>query len=314
MGRRRWYMGQTSLGKAGCLAGLLALVLLAGAFLVLFTDVGRHGHAVNVRVQPDPLDVEELRRLSPTGHVVALDPAQKAELKGIYADIVQAYSNGQVEVLRDFRRGLPEKVEFIGRDDLIEVGRLFLDVLHVELFEKVNKILAKEPIGEKFHCVGEFEKHVASFLEIVRLYGDIQVRRRARGGLFEHLEAYVFLRLKSYRDGFRAEGRPDMEQAAGRFLAEWIKHIESENGYTRASVIAGIAWARQRGDELMKEPSRTWEDVSQSVVRGRLHMLTLFGYTPKWLDEFSNIPRHAIPNAKPPMKGDAVNSIRTPLY
>ena len=107
--------------------------------------------------------------MSPTGHVVALDPAQKAELKGIYADIVQAYSNGQVEVLRDFRRGLPEKVEFIGRDDLIEVGRLFLDVLHVELFEK-------------------------------------------------------------------------------------------------------------------------------------------------WLDEFSNIPRHAIPNAKPPMKGDAVNSIRTPLY
>ena len=48
------------------------------------------------------------------------------------------------------RGGLPEKVEFIGRDDLIEVGRLFLDVLHVELFEKVNKILAKEPIGEKF--------------------------------------------------------------------------------------------------------------------------------------------------------------------
>ena len=34
------------------------------------------------------------------------------------------------------RGGLPEKVEFIGRDDLIEVGRLFLDVLHVELFEK----------------------------------------------------------------------------------------------------------------------------------------------------------------------------------
>ena len=307
-------MVQIPLRKVGFLAGLLAFVLLAGAFLAALTDVGCHEHDANAGSPPNSASAKELRRSSPPGNVLTLKSEQKAELKGIYADIVQAYSNGQVEVLRDFRRGLPEKVEFIGRDDLIEVGRLFLDVLHVELFEKVNKILAKEPIGEKFHCVGEFEKHVASFLEIVRLYGDIQVRRRARGGLFEHLEAYVFLRLKSYRDGFRAEGRPDMEQAAGRFLAEWIKHIESENGYTRASVIAGIAWARQRGDELMKEPSRTWEDVSQGVVRGRLHMLTLFGYTPKWLDEFSNIPRHAIPNAKPPMKGDAVNSIRTPLY
>jgi len=306
-------MVQIPLRKVGFLAGLLAFVLLAGAFLTALTDVGCHGHDANAGSPRNPASAEELRWSSPQGNVLTLKSEQKAELKGIYADIVQAYLNGQVEVLRDFRRGLPEKVELIGRDDLIEVGRPFLDVLHVELFEKLNKILAKEPIGEKFHCVEEFEKHVASFLEIVRLYGDIQVRRRARGGLFEHLEAYVFLRLKSYRDGFRAEGRSDMEQAAGRFLAEWIKHIESENGYTRASVIAGIAWARQRGDELMKEPSRTWEDVSQGVVRGRLHTLVLFGYTPKWLDEFKNIPRHATPNAKPPVKGDVI-SIRPPLY
>ena len=56
-------MVQISLKKIGCLASLLMLVLLVGAFLVLFTDIGRHDHAANARWLPDPLEVAEFVRL-----------------------------------------------------------------------------------------------------------------------------------------------------------------------------------------------------------------------------------------------------------
>ena len=55
----------------------------------------------------------------------------------------------------------------------------------------------------------------------------------------------------------------------------------------------------------MRWPQFRFSLSAQSFVRMETYGLVHAGYTPKWLDEFSNIPRHAIPNAKPPMKGDA---------
>ena len=55
----------------------------------------------------------------------------------------------------------------------------------------------------------------------------------------------------------------------------------------------------------MRWPQFRFSLSAQSFVRMETYGLVHAGYAPKWLDEFSNIPRHAIPNAKPPMKGDA---------
>ena len=98
------------------------------------------------------------------------------------------------------------------------------------------------------------------------------------------------------------EGRADLECAAERAISVWMDQIESENGYTRACLVKSIAHFRVWCDKLMEQGGRTWEEISQSQVRGATHTLALFGYTPKWLDEFKNIPRHATSDAKQPGK------------
>ena len=116
---------------------------------------------------------------------------------------------------------------------------------------------------------------------------------------FDGLEAHVVRWLKSCQNCFNAAGRTDMEKTAERFLAEWIDQIESENGYTRACLVQDIACVRVQGDSLMENCGMTWDEVSQNVVLQVTHGLIKAGYTPKWLDEFKNIPRHV-----PPGEGD----------
>lgn len=296
-------MVQVSLRQAGGgLVGLLALALLAGAFLVLFTDVGRHGHDVNVRAEPDPLDVEELRHFSPPRHEAGLGSAQKTELKAVCACVATAYSNGQVEVLREWRRELPRMLESLAEDDLRSVWRPIIHVMEDELHTKLNKILMKESVGEAYETVADFERHAEALLEISLIYGDILLRRRDFGVPFTLLEPSVFYRIKSYRDGFHAEGRPDMKESAEKLLTKWINQVESKNGYTRAQLVNRIARSRVWADRTMKQTGKSWAELSQNSVSQTVYTLVLFGYTPKWLDEFKDIPRHATPDAKQPVK------------
>lgn len=288
-------MVQVSLKNVGRTVGLLTLVTLVATFLVLFTDIGPHGHAANTRRQPDPLDMADWLRFSQPDKLVSLDFIQKTELKDVFNDIVKAYSNEQVGVLRDWRENLPEKVKFLGTDVLIEIGRPFLDIIHDELHGKLNKILGKESIGEEFENVADFERHAETLITLALIYGDVQLRRRNYGGLFGSLEALMYYRLKSYRDGFRTEGRTELETSAERALAKWIDQIESENGYMKALLVKEIAWLRLHGERIMADSGKSWEEVSQNHIRGTIHMLTWAGYTPKWLGEFKNIPRHAAP-------------------
>ena len=283
----------------GCLAGLLTLVLLVGAFIVLFTDIGRHDHAANARRLPDPLDVAELHRFAPPDKVVTLDSAQKAELRRVFADIVQAYSNRQVEVLREWRRKLPERVELVIQSDLDDVELSFSKVLYNEVIPKLSRKQESRSILAEYASVDDFEHTIATILAFAGIYGDVRLRRREFGGRFDDLEALVVYRLMSYRDCFRAAGRTDLEKVAERFLAEWIDQIESENGYTRTCVVMSVASYRVWGDRVMEECSQTWEEVSQNAVRQFTYGLIHAGYTPKWLDEFKNIPRHV-----PPGEGD----------
>ena len=156
-------MVQVSLKKMACLAGLLTLVLLVGAFIVLFTDIGRHDYAANARRLPDPLDVAELNRLAPPGRV-ALDAAQLSELKRIYTDIVQAYSNRQVEVLREWRRKLPERVERVRQNDFDDMERPLDRISHDEIDPCLTRRRDTQFILGKYRNVEDFERTASAML------------------------------------------------------------------------------------------------------------------------------------------------------
>lgn len=222
---------------------------------------------------------------------VVLDPARRMELKRVYADIVQAYSNGQVRTLQEWRRILPSQVEKIRESDLIDVERQFLGVVHDELLIKVNKILAGRPIEEDYGSATAFETHLLSFWAFTCLYGDIQLRRRGFGTLFSDLEALVLYRLKAYRDHYHAIGKNDLENTADRFLSQWTAQIESENGYTRNLLVSRIENDRKWADSIQRETGQSWEEIVQSAIGQTVHMLRRVGYDPKWVQEFKNVPR-----------------------
>ena len=280
--------------------GLLPL-LLAGAFVLFFIDIGCHGHTANTSRLPNPLDIAELNRLAPQGRT-ALDSTQKAELRQVYADIVQAYSNGQVEVLREWRRKLPERVERVRQNDFDDIERPFFKLFFDEVVLRLQRRTDDQSFLRKSENMEDFEHTVTTMLLFAGIYGDVHLRRRDFGGCFDNLEALVVHWLISYRDYFHEEGRPDLEKVTDRFLAEWIRQIESENGYTRALLIQHIASVRVLGNSLMENCGMTWDEVSQNVVLQTTHGLIKAGYTPKWLDEFKDIPRHAVHREEHPEK------------
>lgn len=294
-------MVQVSLKKVGCLVGFLLLAFLLWTFVAQFADIGRHVHAATVRMLPAPQDVAELRRMSPPSRV-PLDPVQKAELRRIYAEIVQAYSNRQVEVLREWRRKLPELVERVGQDDFDDAKRPFSRIFFDEVIPKLGRRQEDQSILSEYSGVEDFERIVATVLAFAGIYGDVRLRRREFGGRFNDIEMLVVYRLKTYRDCFRTAGRTDMEKVADRFLSEWINQIESENGYTRALLIHYLARDRVGASKIMENHGQTWDEISQNSVRQATHGLIRAGYTPKWIEEFKVIPRHVTPREGVPQK------------
>lgn len=229
-------------------------------------------------------------------HAVPLEPDRRVELTKAYSDVVQAYSNGQAEVLHEWRLKLPRKVESLATSDLLKIDRPFFNVVYGELLTKMNRILAKEPLDEDYADATAFERHAASLLELVRLYGDIQIQRRKFENLFGDLEALVFYRLTAYENYYRNVGRRDLERAAKRFSSEWIDQIESRDGYTRRLLVYHIENCRKWGDNLMDQCKQSWDEISQNVVSQTVYTLKWAGYTPKWLVDFKNIPRNSSEN------------------
>lgn len=272
----------------------VALLLLV---LLLMTRGERHAHTNN-SCQCGGLPVVD--EFIPHPHVV-LSPARKAELKTICAGIAKSYSNDQVEVLYEWRTRLPEMLESLGKNDLREIRRPIAAIIYNELHLNVNKILRKEPLDEEFGGEEEFVRHANALVAIAFIDGDVSLRRGDLGRI-DDLEPWVFFRLKSYRDSFKEQGRSNLERAADLILAKWIDQIESEDGYTRTILRDRIANNRKWGDVLMSQSGLTWEEVAQGAVSQTVHILKTVGYTPKWLDEFKNIPRHATPREEEPSK------------
>lgn len=284
-------MVQIPLRRLLIVTGFLLVLLVGGAFLVSM-DCEDHSHVTGVVCQVNPLDEADLLHWSPHRLTVTLDPVRTAEVGRIYAEIVQAYSNRQVNVLSEWRRNLPGKVERISPGDMRRIEFRFSRILCDEVICKLKRKEDPQSILAEYQSVVNFSQSVGAMLAFAGIYGDVRLRRREFGGWFDELEALVVCRLTSYRDCFHKAGRTELAQAAEHFLAEWIDQIESPNGYTKALLLQRIAYVRKWGDRLMEHCGQTWEEISQNSVRQTTHTLICAGYTPMWLDEFKVIPRH----------------------
>ena len=140
-----------------------------------------------------------------------------------------------------------------------------------------------------FNNVDEFECFAWANTDVAMFYGRLYERSR-KFEMLTCIEELSFLRFKSYREKFHAEGRKDLEQTAKRFMDLWVAHIESPEGFTRI----GIRGMIKQQTELV-DAARPGCGMSQegAISLGRAMSIGLVrcGYTPKWLDEeFPAVP------------------------
>ncbi len=213
-----------------------------------------------------------------------MDDVGKKHLISVYGELKRAYLERDAETFSKWLPVLPEQVATVPGDVLDEIERPLLEAVMGEWVLRGGAPL------QEFSDAVTARHFMAVGLAGVRMIGDTRMSRRKYGPGFDDIEAYVFRRLKKYREKYKELGRPDLVQVFNDFINEWIRHIESEQGYTRTCVARNLEMSRINGREIMLEFNQTWRQIVQNGIQQGVFALVDEGYTPLWLAEFENIP------------------------
>ena len=203
--------------------------------------------------------------------------AESNEIARAFLRVVEAYTNGNLSVLRRRMAEVPPLATNVTSFTYIELIRPFLCSLD-------DGFLSPREMRD-FEDTEEFTEFMRLNVEAARFLGDLNLRRGAYSGSLIRLDKCVLRRLVQYRDRFRRENRRDMEARAEEFIAEWEALIESPGGYTRNYMRMQLALQHGHIDE----GSGTQEQLIQ-FARQFATGLIKAGYTPKWLDEEFPLP------------------------
>ena len=205
---------------------------------------------------------------------VEISEAERQALRAIYRDIQVAYTNNQVEAMKQAMACVSNRVDYIHDSLYRELAGGIEDLFWVR-FLAANR-------QKDFDSPVEFARFLDLHTRMAFFLGDCHCRRNNYGQApIQWIEYSTFEGLKRYVDSFRNEERDDLRDVAQKYLDKWIAHIESPNGFIRryAHWNLEMSWP---GIELGKI---TPEQARQSSL-GCATPLIRLGYTPKWLEEF----------------------------
>ena len=254
------------------LAAFAVIAVLAAWTLVRGRDARRRsGCAPSDCVDKSRCEIAT-RRVSPT------DDELRAYLR-IMQEVVNAYSNCQIEAMIESMRQLPSKAY-----QLIEKDHLKLEI-------PINQIWRGDWVLNRgireFASEEEFDRQMKRSLAIAKLYGEFLVESgRIADEILVTIDWIALKRLQTYREGFKRDGKTDCLQSAERLLADWIEQIESKKGFTRTYMRA-----QKVGLRHFVKTGELSEERSVQYVRDYVRPLQdRCGYTPKWLDaEFPSV-------------------------
>jgi len=207
----------------------------------------------------EPLDAEALERLMQ-----------------MQVEIVQAYSNNDVSVLRELKGTLPALVERIPPDQfrgamLGFVYRVLEDVQLADLHPQHMEFADDEGLS----------RFLEARLVALLLVGDMLIARKDFGPKLAACEGHALGALRNLERQFASAGRTDMVEAVLEYRGKVIDHVESDEGYLRAYTVFAIAQMRLYRDAI---------DSMQSYLIGNAAFMEDRGqYRPKWLDDLIKI-------------------------
>lgn len=192
--------------------------------------------------------------------------------------ITEAYTNGQIEAMRDLSAQMPGVITNVINWHYIEFIRVFSNLVDKE-FLTVSMLY---DFNTKDECCYFMDRNLLA----VRIMGELCLRRQDYSGMLPRIDKEAFRQLVRYKEKFHKEGRIDCEECVDRRIAEWIAQIESETGFTRMYMKHQISVQHY----LVEQRGWTIERLL-NAIRHEADGLIRAGYTPKWLDkEFPAVP------------------------
>lgn len=254
------------------LAWLLLLVGIIALGLLAWWGVEYRAYLVRHSGNPRRHGNEWAKR--PVQRYVRPTAEELRSYADIAEEIVTAYSNSQVSVMREWVSRFPKEAYRLKGDDLVKI------------IWPINRLWSCECVqidrcGD-FATPVEFEQQMEKRLALTKIYGNFIVASGETAvselGTFD---VTILKLLQEHRDKFEREGKSEFLSVAERLIAEWIEQIESERGFTRE-----YARSQKSGLWRLVESGEVTEDALMTNVR--IYPLLLkerCGYTPKWLDK-----------------------------
>ena len=269
----------------GLLLGALALALLAaGVRIALSSRMHRHPPPVQHPVEdeipghPTPEKIGRVASVHPNFNVPA---SRIQELKAIFANVGEAYTNGQFEVARRRLVEIPDDFLTLLADPYREVTALLGVPFCDDFLFRHDKGIQARPLRD-FTDVTIFTSYMRLNFELTRFFNDSDVKRAKLPNKF--YEWHMLYQLKCYMKKFSEEGKCELEHAAKAFYDEWCEQVESKDGYTRQymwDLMGDYLYTRKHRPDLWLSNRQIMEIVRHEADS----LIKRGGYTPKWLDE-----------------------------
>lgn len=254
---------------------LTALFCMKGFFGGQHEESALHCHDVRAAVE------DEANSILDAPSRIPVDGVRKAAIQAMCDTVCIAYSNCEYGVIAKFEDELPQVLERLPDDDFVQVTAGVYKLLSSELS-------GKHTTPHRFDDLENFASRAKTDIASMRLYGKVCLRRRAGGDISCRLEALLLKRLTSYREFFAAEGRAEFVRIADEFVSEWICHIESSQGFSRAEALYWLEYSRRWGQDAHGKQEE-WAVLRNKAIRQGAKWLVNVGYTPKWIKELEKI-------------------------
>ena len=197
---------------------------------------------------------------------------KKKEIADLFQKIAVAYTNEQVDLMREYISLISTDYCALPADVRNEVDAPF---------EFKKRFLWSDEL-KSFSKVVDFERFARINIEAALFVGEMGVLLKRDLGAY--VEGTVLVRLIQYKKKFAKEGLLELEKSADKFISYWISFIESDNGFTKRCAEFIVAH-----NELIKfirpDDAKTREESLRSA-RSFVKGLIRCGYRPKWLKEF----------------------------
>lgn len=273
------------------IAVVVVAFLLAQMWRTLHRITGRSSIEDLPEVVPDYIPRSPtLETLGPfLGQPIAKE--REKELKAFFAQITDAYTNRNYEIVRKQISNVPETLYDVTRQVYQDAINPFCTAFMDEVLWKSGGFSESQPFPV-FGNAQELFAYLRVNTDVALFLGRTFIKRKEWIHPIDFLESAALMQLGRYRRMYLHEGKIDHVEVVDRFTREWQQHIESEDGFTRQymwHVVDRYVYEREHREVSWKrhglDTCLSKEQIFR-IARSEAEGLIKLGYTPKWLDEF----------------------------